>query len=322
MILAGIDEAGLGPVLGPLVVSTAAVRVPEALADQDLWQVLAPEVCRKPSRRRTSVAIGDSKKLYSRKSKAGLTHLERGVLGTLAAGGRKPDSLRRLLDVVAPAAPPEMSRYPWYADADLPLPRRVTATEIALTGNSLAAAMESAGVRLETLRCEPVLVGEFNRIVQAARNKSTALFDVTCRLVMNLWQRLGPDDRLRLCVDRQGGRKRYLPALQRVFPHCQTKVLDESETSSGYLLADRGRRMELHFVVGGEQQHLTVALASMVSKYLRELFMEAFNGFWQPHVPNLAPTAGYYTDGRRFFGEIQPAARRLGIQEGLLYRCR
>ena len=320
VIVAGIDEAGLGPVLGPLVVSATAVSVDDSLAAVSLWELLAPEVSRRPARHGRSVAIGDSKKLYTRRSKAGLAHLERAVLGMLAASGREPVSSYALLSILAPNCLPHLERYPWYAGAELPLPRRITATDVAFAGNALAAAMERAGVRLTAIRSEPVLVEEFNRIVQATRNKSVALFDVTCRLLSYLWEK--GSGRMRIHVDRQGGRMRYLPALQRVFGDCEFKVLQESETSSGYLLTGQGRTVEIHFSVKGDQEHLPVALASMVSKYVRELFMELFNGFWQPHVPGLEATAGYYTDGRRFYGEIQPAMHRLGVSEGMLYRCR
>jgi hypothetical protein len=60
----------------------------------------------------------------------------------------------------------------------------------------------------------------------------------------------------------------------------------------------------------------------MASKYLRELFMRIYNSYWSQHVPDLAPTAGYYTDGRRFFQDIQPAVRKMGIDEQTLYRFR
>ena len=60
----------------------------------------------------------------------------------------------------------------------------------------------------------------------------------------------------------------------------------------------------------------------MLSKYLRELMMLMLNRFWAARVPDLAATAGYYTDGRRFFGEIQEATGQLGIDKDLLYRCR
>ena len=46
---------------------------------------------------------------------------------------------------------------------------------------------------------------------------------------------------------------------------------------------------------------MPAALASMTSKYLRELAMRAFNEFWCGRVHDLAPTAGYPRDARRFF---------------------
>ena len=65
-----------------------------------------------------------------------------------------------------------------------------------------------------------------------------------------------------------------------------------------------------------------VALASMVSKYLRELLMGCFNGYWLGEVPSLRPTAGYYQDGLRFLKEIEPHLRRLGVRREWLVRQR
>ena len=115
---------------------------------------------------------------------------------------------------------------------------------------------------------------------------------------------------------------RYLPALQRLFEGSRFKVLQEGETLSAYCIQDSDRCLEVFFSVRGEEKQLPVALASMVSKYVRELCMELFNRFWSEQVPGLQPTAGYFTDGRRFFADIQPAVRRLGLDKALLYRSR
>jgi hypothetical protein len=67
---------------------------------------------------------------------------------------------------------------------------------------------------------------------------------------------------------------------------------------------------------------MAVALASMLSKYLREAMMRRFNAFWARHRPEVAPTAGYYVDGERFLRDIEPERRRLGIADAELIRSR
>ncbi len=320
-VLAGIDEAGYGPVLGPLVVSGTAFAVPDELLEGSMWTLLASGVSRKPSRGGGRVAIGDSKKLFSRRKPKALEHLERGVLGMLSVRGDAPNSFRRLLDMVTPAAVRRMTPYPWYASTDLPLPRCITATDLTLAGNSLAAAMNAAGLKLLGIRSEPLFAGEFNRHVAATNNKNRTLFDVTARLLDWIWKQAAPG-LLRIYVDRHGARKHYLPALSRVFEGCTFKILRETDTTSAYRITGAGKEAEIHFCTNGEEKQLAVALGSMVSKYLRELWMEMLNSYWIDQVGELAATAGYYTDGRRFYEQIAPAVRRLGVDHRLLYRSR
>jgi hypothetical protein len=65
-----------------------------------------------------------------------------------------------------------------------------------------------------------------------------------------------------------------------------------------------------------------VALASMVSKYVREILMLEFNAYWQNHVPGIEPTAGYPGDSHRFFAAIRPAIMKLGIPDSAVWRQR
>lgn len=322
-IVAGIDEAGLGPLMGPLVVSAVAFELPDELADVSMWDLLSAAVARKPGRRRSKIAVGDSKKMYSRQKKNALEHLERAVLAMLSTRGRKPRSLKSLLNCVSPAAAEHVDSYPWYAYADLPLPHCISETDIAFAANSLEAAMQNAGVSLLAARSETMFVRQFNQMVQATDNKSTMLFDITSRLMVYLWGK-SAGKTLKMHVDRQGGRVRYLPSLQRVFHEfgCKFKILDETETFSAYRITADDRQAEIFFSVDGEQRQMPVAAASMLSKYVRELCMALLNGFWAQHVADLTPTAGYYSDGRRFRADIEAAVRNLNIDENMLYRNR
>jgi hypothetical protein len=67
---------------------------------------------------------------------------------------------------------------------------------------------------------------------------------------------------------------------------------------------------------------MSVAYASMLSKYLRESLMRRFNAYWKSQLPDLEPTAGYYNDGLRFLRDIQTKRAELGIDDGMLIRCR
>ena len=95
---------------------------------------------------------------------------------------------------------------------------------------------------------------------------------------------------------------------------------EEGRARSVYSFLAPGRRMRLTFQPRADAEHLCVALASMVSKYLREALMLEFNRFWQEQVPGLKPTAGYPGDAARFLEAIRPAAERLGVPEAALWR--
>jgi hypothetical protein len=50
--------------------------------------------------------------------------------------------------------------------------------------------------------------------------------------------------------------------------------------------------------------------------------MEAFNRFWQRHVPGVAPTKGYPADAKRFRRDIAATQERLKIPDSVLWRER
>lgn len=319
VLLVGIDEAGYGPVLGPLVASAAAFEVPADLVDASLWDVLRQSVSDRVSTRDRRVAIVDSKKLH--RGDDGLAHLERSALAAIAAFSFPPASLRGLLHLFAPHVLAMLAEYPWYRDADPALPLAADADAARLAGECLARDATAHEVRPAGLWSEPLPEGHYNRLVSRTRNKAVVLLGQTLRLVQRAAEAF-PDRTIHFLIDKQGGRGHYRAALMRAFEGRTVQVIDEGDQTSVYVLHGPSRDWSFTFAAEGESRHLPVALASILSKYQREVFMHAFNAFWRRHAPQVAPTAGYYVDGQRFLREADDAIRRLGVDRALLVRSR
>jgi ribonuclease HII len=318
-VLAGIDEAGYGPLLGPLVVTGVAFRVPDQQLDRCLWKTLRATCASRPHRTGRRLAVADSKTVY--RSRDGLAQLERTVLVMLAASEQKPATWRALLDKVAPGTSAHLDHVPWFSGADIPLPLTDTAGDVGTRANALKNDLRRAGCAFLGGFSEPLDVFAYNRMVTSTRNKAVVLLGLTLRVADRIL-RAFPGERIRFLIDRQGGRIRYRDVLMTSLSSASLTILEESETRSAYRLDLRHCICELDFSVGGDGAHFPVALASMFSKYLRELFMHRFNEYWSARVAGLAPTAGYYTDAMRWLSEWESSPQSSATARNLLVRLR
>ena len=175
-------------------------------------------------------------------------------------------------------------------------------------------------VRIFDMQHRTVEPEEFNQLVDRFNSKGTLLSNITLRLIANKLADCTLDNVLILC-DKHGGRNHYLDILSEFFAGVFIHVIQESRERSVYRMIAEGRKWEFRFLAKGES-HLPIALASMLSKYHRELAMLRFNAFWQSHVPNLLPTAGYPSDAKRFKQQIADAQKQLGITDDSLWRKR
>lgn len=309
----GIDEAGYGPNIGPFVMSAVACRV-TADGPACLWQRLAATVKRaRPAARKgdSRLVVDDSKLVHSGKGVAGL---ERGTLPFLP---HVPDTLAGLISLLCPQDAPELAAERWYT-GKAPLPTH--ATDLPALRQSIAACAERAGVSGWVAASVVVCPPRFNLVVERAGTKSAILADSLVRLLGELLRHCEGAD-AEAHIDKQGGRNSYLLQLQQA-TGAPVRVLEEGEQASRYEATLPDRRLSVSFLPRADAAHFPVALASMLSKYLRELFMAELNAFWRSHLPGLEPTAGYPGDAPRFLEAIRPVAASLGIPEASIWRSR
>jgi hypothetical protein len=318
--LLGTDEAGYGPNLGPLVVAASAWELPERVAPEKLYDALGEVLCRAKSHAADSrLEIADSKQLYQ--AGGSLAPLERAVLTMLALLGRAASCWSASWPALCGAAPSPTD--PWHAEYDEPLPLANAADDLARAVTLVADGCQARRVRLVELRADVVWPRRFNDELAACGNKAEVLSLTTLRLARALVEQLPaePLGEVIVVCDKHGGRTYYAALLQHVFASDRIIVRKETAELAEYVVRCGSRTVEFRFLAKGERM-LPTALASMTAKYLRELAMRPFNAFWQRHVPGLRATAGYPTDAGRFWKDIRPAQRRLGIDDRDLWRKR
>jgi ribonuclease HII len=314
----GIDEAGYGPNLGPFVMTAVACRVPQALAGADLWQVLQEAVRRHRTPEDGRLWVEDSKRVYS--PDRGLLPLETGVLATLCRWpDERPFPVSEYLTRFCPTAALDLASEPWYHGETL-LPFLGSPAELAAAAARFERCCSRGQVVWGPVRSVVVCPTRFNGLLDQKGTKAAVLGYGLAELLRDSRDLDGGAEPLSFVIDKHGGRNTYVALLQDALADGMVVAQEEGPARSVYRVLGLERAVHLTFQPRADQEHFCVALASMASKYLREVFMVQFNRFWQQQVPSLKPTAGYPGDAARFFASIRSAAERLGISEAALWR--
>jgi len=317
-VLIGIDEAGFGPILGPLVVSSCALRVSGNMLNTNLWQVLRKSVGQNRKHLAGRILITDSKKAYTRSQ--GLKHLKRTVLACLKHLDKSPDTLSELLKIVSHDSLERLEAYPWYRQTDT---YHLSANDaaVSIAADALARDMAANGIELLSLQSCCLDVAYYNKMVDAVKNKANVLFTATSTLIKQAYEACD-DDEIQILVDRQGGRVHYRRNLQLMFDGMELRILLENPRSSSYELVGAGKKMRIHFVVKADTFFLPVSLASMLSKYVRELLIDNINLYFRAFSGKLKPTAGYWKDGLRFISDLKEILPHVEYDSNQLIRSR
>lgn len=357
-MLIGVDEAGYGPNLGPLVISGSVWRLgPTPPIDATLLKRFAgqsvqeettdsfvehwtreliakgvfSDLPKEVDNKKSVLLIGDSKRLY--KSGDSLERLARTVLTVYHYLGTK---LARKTN--APSTDCRFTDFQWsrnelkkdgqfrlFRDWENDFRQPVPVLSLSDTLPAiLASALERANADILDLRSSVIYPEQFNDSVAQLGSKGTAHAHFVLNLIRCLLDQLPdfPDDcpeKVWVICDKLGARNRYSGLLFEIFGETLLETVVEGAKQSEYRFVYRKRPITLRFQVKGDSL-FPVALSSLASKFLRELAMQRWNAYWQTLIPDLPPTAGYPEDARRFLADIAAVQQNLGIPMSQFWR--
>jgi ribonuclease HII len=275
----GIDENGLGPRLGPLVV-TAVV------ADTSGEGTARAEARPKGALRKR---LDDSKKLVSYGDSALGEAWARAIAKRMAAPAGTPEELVHALSI----DPAEMLRSPcpgdhhaqcWnaYGEAFACEPKLLAQVERDLEK------LEAAGVNILHARCVIACTRRLNEYVARGQTRFHADLHAMERLALAAREGAGRDV-VAVC-GKVGGFDRYEAAFGPMGGRLRA-VVCEGRARSEYAFPGFGR---LAFVRDADARHMLVSMASLVGKWVRDVLMARIVKYHRLDDAELPDASGYH----------------------------
>jgi ribonuclease HII len=303
----GIDENGLGPRLGPLVVTAVVARVTEE----------GEVVARRKPRGSLASRLGDSKAMIAHGDVALGEAWARALAARLGLEASDPDALIHALALdsrqeLRKMCPSHVEAQCWNTDretfeAEPEMIARLTDDLDRLAGRGV----DVVGVR-SSLVCTKRLNDE--------RERGRSRFDVDLhameRIVLDTRDRVVGE--LDAVCGKVGGYARYSDAFGPLAGRLHA-IIEEGQKRSAYSFPGIGT---IAFVRDADASHLLVAMASMVGKWIREVMMARVVRFYGVENDAERGASGYHdpvTD--RFVAATALVRRKNRIPESCFERA-
>jgi ribonuclease HII len=306
----GADENGLGPRLGPMVVTAVMARVtPEG-----------DRLVGRKARGALALRLGDSKALLAHGDVAlgeawARALVQRGC-GRTPAPVTTPDELIHAIALDDRAAlrapcPGHVEAQCWSVEGEqLEAPEALVAT-VARDLDRLA----ERGVELVAVRSVLLCAKRMNEGLDAGKSRFSLDLHAMERLVLDLGA-LAREEVTAVC-GKVGGFGKYGAAFGPLGGRLH-QVVEEGRPRSAYHFPGVG---EISFVRDGDATDLCIAMASMVGKYLREALMARVARFYRGEQPELPDASGYYDPvTTRFIDATRLARAKREVPDGCFER--
>jgi ribonuclease HII len=275
----GIDENGLGPRLGPLVVTAIIARVSET----------GGRVAGKKPRGALARRLGDSKAMVSHGDVALGEAWARALAARIGLDAERPDALIHALALdsrteLRRLCPSHVESQCWNTNGEAFEAERDLVAQVSTDLDKLAGkGIDVVGVR-SSLVCTKRLNDE--------RDRGRSRFDVDLhameRIVLDVRERHTGD--LDVVCGKVGGYARYSDAFGPLAGRLHA-IIEEGAKRSAYSFPGLGT---ISFVRDADASHLLVAMASMVGKWIREVMMARIVRFYGHHGDEALDASGYH----------------------------
>lgn len=275
----GIDENGMGPRLGPLIVTSVLAQVDDAGAKV---------VCSRP-RGTFARRIGDSKKLLAFDDGALGEAWARALAARDGLTARTPSELLAAVaidgaDTLTAPCPSHHVDLCWSTEGEAFIAEESLVEDCAKDLARLAA----KGVHVRRARVAIICTKRLNEAV----DRGLSRFDIDLHTMerLTLDARDEARDEVYALCGKVGGFDFYGPRFGPLAGYLHT-VLVEGRARSEYQVPGVGR---LAFVRDADDTHLIVGLASLVGKWARDHLMRRVVRYHRVHDARLADASGYH----------------------------
>jgi ribonuclease HII len=302
LVIVGVDENGLGPRLGPLIVTSVEARAVNGASTAAAIRL----ACSKP-RGKLRERLGDSKELVS----YGDSSLGEAWARAFIPDAQNPPDLLAILLADTPESlrsfcPQDHVGQCWDGANETFRADKATVAEVREDLDRLA----SKGLRIERVRVALVCA----KVINDRAAKGLTRFEVDLHTMEKLVLAIRADageDVTAIC-GKVGGYDRYSASFGPLSGRLHA-IVEEGRARSTYKFPGVG---EIHFVRDADRANMLVSLASLVGKWTRDLVMSRIVRYHRAEDPTLPNASGYHDPiSTRFIDSSRLNRKRRGVPD-------